>query len=85
MKNKIKTCTVKVDFQNNIKPLQVPKMELRTKHLYKLYGYGVCKGKETPLNKVQETINFRYQKTCWCLVLVVEQFKGMTEFRVEIT
>ena len=41
--------------------------------------------KKHPLNKVQETIHFRYQKTCWCLVLVVEQFKGMTEFRVEIT
>ena len=33
--------------------------------LYKLYGYGLRKGKPTPkiaVNKVQETIHFRYVK-----------------------
>ena len=32
---------------------------------YKLYGYGLCKGKPTPKiaeNKVQETLHFRYLK-----------------------
>ena len=43
---------------------QVPKMEVLT-HLYKLYGYGLCKGKPTSKiaeNKVQETLHFRYLK-----------------------
>ena len=34
-------------------------------HLYKPYGYGLCKGRPTPKiaeNKVQETIHFRYLK-----------------------
>ena len=41
---------------------QVPKIE--GTHLYKLYGYGLCKGKPTPKlaeNKVQETLHFRYR------------------------
>ena len=36
-------------------------------HLYKQYGYGLCKGKSTPKiaeNKAQETLHFRYLK-CW--------------------
>ena len=34
-------------------------------HLYKLYGYGLCKGKPDPKiaeHKVQETLHFRYLK-----------------------
>ena len=43
---------------------QVPKME-ESEDLYKLYGYGLCKGKPIPKiaeNKVQETLHFRYLK-----------------------
>ena len=37
----------------------------RNPHLYKLYGYGLCKGKPNPKiagYKVQETLHFRYLK-----------------------
>ena len=43
---------------------QVPS-KWRNPHLYKQYGYGLCKGKSTPKiakNKVQETLHFRYLK-----------------------
>ena len=48
----------------NHQTFQVPKMEVLT-HLHKLYGYSLCKGKPTSkiaVNKVQETIHFRYLK-----------------------
>ena len=43
-------------------------LKWRNPHLYKVYGYGLCKGKPTPkiaVNKAQETLHFRYLK---CLV-----------------
>ena len=43
-------------------------LKWRNPHLYKLYGYGLCKEKPTPKiakKKVQETLHFRYLK---CLV-----------------
>ena len=45
---------------------RVPKIEVLTTHLYKLYGYGLWYGKTHPRNslnyKVQETLHFRYLK-----------------------
>ena len=36
-----------------------------SENLYRLYGYGLCKGKPIPkiaVNKVEETLHFRYLK-----------------------
>ena len=45
-------------------------LKWRNPHLFKLYGYGLCKGNpisKTAENKVQETLHFRYLK---CLVII---------------
>ena len=45
-------------------------LKWRNPHLYKLYGYGLCKGKPTPKNSrtmpvLQETLHFRYLQHFW--------------------
>ena len=49
-------------------------LKWRNPHLYKLYGYSLCKGNPTPKtakNKVQETLHFRYLKLLDLLVIFV--------------